>query len=81
MEVFSEIFFSFTTTGLVVLLTLLAHLYLTSLRPKNFPPGPPVLPIVGSIPFLNLRDGQYMHEMERLHKKYGGIFSAKLGDI
>ena len=40
----------FLATLFVVLLS--AWLYLKSRRPKNFPPGPPRLPWIGSLPFI-----------------------------
>ncbi|XP_059190460.1 cytochrome P450 2F2-like [Centropristis striata] len=46
-------------------------------KPKNFPPGPPVLPIVGSI--LNLSLENPLKDFERLSKTYGDVYSLFLG--
>ncbi|XP_051807656.1 cytochrome P450 2F2-like [Acanthochromis polyacanthus] len=46
-------------------------------RPKNFPPGPPVLPIVGNILQLNLKNP--LEDLEKLRKSYGNVYSLFLG--
>ncbi|KDR22559.1 methyl farnesoate epoxidase-like isoform X2 [Zootermopsis nevadensis] len=47
------------------------------IRPKNFPPGPPCLPVVGCVPFL---PSQYLHlKMELWLKKYGSVVGLMLG--
>ena len=37
-------------------------------KPKNYPPGLPNLPIVGSIPFL---ENNMLKNVQNLHKKFG----------
>ncbi|KAG1659596.1 Cytochrome P450 2D4 [Nymphon striatum] len=45
----------------------------------KYPPGPVGLPILGSLPWLALKDQtEYIVE---LHKKYGSIFMIKIGSI
>nr|XP_046227938.1 cytochrome P450 2F2-like [Scatophagus argus] len=46
-------------------------------RPKNFPPGPPTLPILGNL--LNLSLNNPIGDFERLRKCYGNIFSVYFG--
>uniref|UniRef100_A0A3P8U6T3 Cytochrome P450, family 2, subfamily X, polypeptide 9 n=1 Tax=Amphiprion percula TaxID=161767 RepID=A0A3P8U6T3_AMPPE len=46
-------------------------------RPKNFPPGPPVLPILGNILHLNLQNP--LEDLEKLRKSYGDVYSLFLG--
>ena len=63
------------------IVVLLTYVYLASRRPRGFPPGPPVLPIVGSLPFWSTRADQYTNDILRMHKKYGDIFSVKTGKM
>ncbi|KAI4807049.1 hypothetical protein KUCAC02_017826 [Chaenocephalus aceratus] len=51
------------------------HLRLT--RPKNFPPGPTPLPILGNL--LNLSVHNPMKDLERLRKSYGNVYSLFIG--
>ncbi|XP_074533772.1 cytochrome P450 2F2-like [Halichoeres trimaculatus] len=52
-------------------------LLLKSRRPKNFPPGPPVLPVLGNILQLNPEDP--LKDFERLRKSYGNVYSLYFG--
>jgi len=59
-------------TVLLVVLTLLCYLQARR-RPKLFPPGPPRLPILGSLPYLAQYPTLYLR-MWDLTEKYGDIF-------
>ncbi|XP_070828228.1 cytochrome P450 2J6-like [Chaetodon trifascialis] len=48
-----------------------------SRRPKNFPPGPPALPILGNILHLSLENP--LKDFEKLRKSYGNVYSLFLG--
>ncbi|XP_029289152.1 cytochrome P450 2F2-like [Cottoperca gobio] len=50
---------------------------LKSRRPKNFPPGPAPLPILGNILHLSLENP--LKDFERLRKSYGNVYSVFLG--
>ncbi|XP_074533553.1 cytochrome P450 2J6-like [Halichoeres trimaculatus] len=52
-------------------------LQLKSRRPKNFPPGPPILPVLGNILHLSLENP--LKDFERLRKSYGNVYSLYLG--
>uniref|UniRef100_A0A672FPN2 Cytochrome P450 2F2-like n=2 Tax=Salarias fasciatus TaxID=181472 RepID=A0A672FPN2_SALFA len=52
-------------------------LRLTPRRPKNFPPGPAVLPMLGNLLSLSLDNP--LADFERLRKSYGNIYSLYLG--
>ncbi|KAK5850049.1 hypothetical protein PBY51_014334 [Eleginops maclovinus] len=52
-------------------------LFLKFRRPKNFPPGPTPLPILGNL--LNLSAHDPMRDLERLSKSYGNVYSLFLG--
>uniref|UniRef100_A0AAX7VBN6 Cytochrome P450, family 2, subfamily X, polypeptide 9 n=1 Tax=Astatotilapia calliptera TaxID=8154 RepID=A0AAX7VBN6_ASTCA len=52
-------------------------LQLKSRRPKNFPPGPPILPLLGNI--LQLRLENPLKDFERLRKSYGDVYSIYIG--
>ena len=55
----------------------IGFLYYHSRRPHGFPPGPPALPWVGSIPFA--MSDNYIEDYMKLREKYGPINSLKLG--
>ncbi|XP_061629902.1 cytochrome P450 2F2-like [Phyllopteryx taeniolatus] len=46
-------------------------------RPKNFPPGPTILPILGNLLSLSLENP--LQDFERLRKAYGNVYSLYLG--
>uniref|UniRef100_A0A3B3DNS9 Cytochrome P450 n=1 Tax=Oryzias melastigma TaxID=30732 RepID=A0A3B3DNS9_ORYME len=46
-------------------------------RPKNFPPGPPTLPVLGNL--LHLSTDDPLNDFERLRKSYGNVFSVFIG--
>ncbi|KAK7891937.1 hypothetical protein WMY93_023900 [Mugilogobius chulae] len=48
-----------------------------SIRPKNFPPGPTPLPVLGNLHNLSLDNP--LQDFERLRKKYGNVYSLYLG--
>ncbi|XP_006795863.1 cytochrome P450 2J6-like [Neolamprologus brichardi] len=52
-------------------------LQVKSKRPKNFPPGPPVFPILGTIFQLSLENP--LKDFERLRKSYGDVYSIFIG--
>ncbi|CAK6970127.1 cytochrome P450 2F2-like [Scomber scombrus] len=48
-----------------------------SRRPKNFPPGPTVLPFLGNVLSLSLENP--LSDFERLRKTYGNVYSLYIG--
>ncbi|XP_061825834.1 cytochrome P450 2B4-like [Nerophis lumbriciformis] len=46
-------------------------------RPKNFPPGPTIVPVLGNILSLSLENP--LQDFERLRKAYGNVYSLYLG--
>ena len=55
---------------------LFIYKYVTKDRHINLPPGPPSLPIVGSLPWL----GEDLREpLEKMKHKYGDVFTIYLG--
>ncbi|XP_013886800.1 cytochrome P450 2C70 [Austrofundulus limnaeus] len=46
-------------------------------RPKNFPPGPPILPVLGT--FLHLTSKNLLKDLEQLRQTYGNVYSLFLG--
>ncbi|KAL0278353.1 UNVERIFIED_CONTAM: hypothetical protein PYX00_000191 [Menopon gallinae] len=47
-------------------------------RPRNFPPGPPSIPILGSVPFLELNN--FHLSAEKLRDKYGPVIGLRFGN-
>ena len=69
----------------LVLLLIFVAVFLVSFiflsRPKGLPPGPFALPFVGSYPFLKKLQRRLPHILYlEASKKYGNIFSFKLGN-
>nr|QST15076.1 CYP370C7 protein [Diaphanosoma celebensis] len=63
--------------ALVLLMLVLGFfVYRATGRPRNFPPGPLNLPVVGYLPFLGQ---QIHHQMAKLSEKYGDIFGLNFG--
>ncbi|KAG5849397.1 cytochrome P450 2F2-like isoform X1 [Anguilla anguilla] len=46
-------------------------------RPKNFPPGPPLIPFFGSLPYLDLVNP--LNDLRTLSERYGKIYSIYFG--
>ncbi|KAK2841900.1 hypothetical protein Q5P01_012100 [Channa striata] len=46
-------------------------------RPKNFPPGPRPVPILGNLLHINLRNP--VADLEKLAKRYGNVYSLLMG--
>ena len=83
MSNFSNIYIMSDILITLVLATGLAgayYLYKMLRRPPGFPPGPPALPIIGSLPYLGRSDDQheFFHTMQELAKKHGPVFSIAL---
>ncbi|XP_030587496.1 cytochrome P450 2B4-like [Archocentrus centrarchus] len=67
----------FLSVVLVWLCVCLIILQLKSRRPKNFPPGPPPLPLLGNILQLSLDNP--LKDFERLRKSFGDVYSIFIG--
>ncbi|XP_029952737.1 cytochrome P450 2F2-like [Salarias fasciatus] len=67
----------FVSAVLLLLCLCFVLLQLKPRRPKNFPPGPPSLPIVGNVLQLSLRNP--LNDFERLRKSYGNVYSLFIG--
>ncbi|XP_035696092.1 cytochrome P450 2J6-like isoform X2 [Branchiostoma floridae] len=69
----------FSTLLLGIVVFLMTYAYVT--RPKNLPPGPWSLPIVGNLPTLILAKGKIHHTFGEWRKKYGAIVFFKIGTL
>lgn len=67
----------FVSIALLCLCLLFLILQLKSKRPKNFPPGPPGLPLVGNTLQLSLENP--LKDFEKLRKSYGDVYSIFIG--
>ncbi|XP_074454811.1 cytochrome P450 2J2-like isoform X2 [Larus michahellis] len=66
-------------TVLVVLVTFLLIIDLVKKRrPKNFPPGPRLFPLVGT--FVDFKQPLHL-ELQKLTGRYGNIFSVQFGSL
>ncbi|KAM7413923.1 hypothetical protein PAMA_018967 [Pampus argenteus] len=66
--------------ALIIILWLCIFLFLfqlTSRRPKNFPPGPTILPLLGNVLSISLENP--LKDFERLRKTYGNVYSLYIG--
>ncbi|KAK4160082.1 putative cytochrome P450 E-class, group I [Cladorrhinum sp. PSN259] len=62
---------------IVVGLVLLVKLLSIGRRPKNFPPGPPTLPIIGNLHQMPTHDAHL--QFEKWAREYGPVYSLILG--
>ncbi|XP_034390350.1 cytochrome P450 2F2-like [Cyclopterus lumpus] len=67
----------FVSIILLLICVVFIIIQLKSRRPKNFPPGPTVLPILGNLLELSLENP--LNDFERLRKTYGNVYSIFLG--
>lgn len=65
------------TVVVAILVVLIALCIKASIRPSNFPPGPPCFAIAGSLPYLEVRN--LTNSFKKLSQKYGDIFSIFIG--
>uniref|UniRef100_A0AAQ4QFN5 Cytochrome P450, family 2, subfamily X, polypeptide 9 n=1 Tax=Gasterosteus aculeatus aculeatus TaxID=481459 RepID=A0AAQ4QFN5_GASAC len=68
----------FASIILLLICVVFIVVQLKSRRPKNFPPGPPVWPILGNILDLSLENP--LKDFERLKKTYGNVYRVILAD-
>jgi hypothetical protein len=65
---------------IIVFLTVFCYwLFLRTRKPKKFPPGPPRLPILGSLPFFEVK-GSLIHSIKFVAEKYGPVCGLYLGN-
>jgi len=63
----------------ILFATLICYLFFKSTRkPEKFPPGPPKLPLVGSVPFVGVK-GSFLHTMKYVVEKYGPVSGIFMG--
>ena len=60
-----------------IIVFFLTYNYLTKESWKRLPPGPPALPLIGSLPFLGSSD--IRDPLRKLASKYGDVFTIYLG--
>lgn len=61
----------------IVTVVLLAKLLTIGRRPKNLPPGPPTIPILGNLHLMPTRDAHL--QFEKWAREYGPVYSLILG--
>ncbi|KAK5652310.1 hypothetical protein OQA88_10660 [Cercophora sp. LCS_1] len=61
----------------VVAAAIFIRLLMTGRRPKNYPPGPPTLPIIGNLHQMPTRDAHL--QFEKWAREYGPVYSLILG--
>ncbi|XP_036001061.1 cytochrome P450 2D26-like [Fundulus heteroclitus] len=67
----------FVSIFLIGLCVCFLLLQLQPRRPKNFPPGPPCLPVLGTLLHLNLENP--LKDFQRLRESYGNVYSLFMG--
>jgi len=65
------------TVLVAILVVIIALCIKASIRPSNFPPGPPCFAVAGSLPYLDVRN--LTNSFKKLSLKYGDIFSIFIG--
>ncbi|KPI40314.1 Fumitremorgin C synthase [Cyphellophora attinorum] len=63
--------------GGLVLIAAIIRLLLIGRRPKNYPPGPPTIPVLGNLHQMPTRDAHL--QFEKWAREYGPVYSLMLG--
>ena len=63
-------------TPMLVICVVICYLCYWHHRPKNYPPGPRGIPLLGMLPFVGIRLAQ---NLKKWSKEYGAIMSVRLG--
>ncbi len=61
-----------------VIILFLIWVYKRTQKPEAFPPGPPRVPVLGSVPFL--KGKSFLHIMVDLKKRFGSLYGLYLGN-
>ncbi|XP_076057956.1 cytochrome P450 2D20-like [Oratosquilla oratoria] len=79
-EIMREVSSFFTPSSVLLLgvFFVLVYIFLDLGRPKDFPPGPPILPLIGSLPFTGTPSSKNFF---KLKKKYGKIIGFKMFNL
>ncbi|KAL2831569.1 cytochrome P450 [Aspergillus cavernicola] len=63
--------------GAIATIALIVRVLLIGRRPRNYPPGPPTLPVLGNIHQMPTQDAHL--QFEKWAREYGPIYSLMLG--
>ncbi|KAK1752717.1 O-methylsterigmatocystin oxidoreductase [Echria macrotheca] len=66
-----------TYLPVVVGVAIIIRLLFTGRRPKNYPPGPPTLPVIGNLHQMPTKDAHL--QFEKWAREYGPVYSLILG--
>ena len=68
---------------IIFVILLVTWFYLNTRKPKNFPPGPPRLPMIGSLPFIAGSGPRpsFLHGIIKQVKSHGPIFGFYFGGM
>ncbi|XP_076036484.1 uncharacterized protein LOC143022242 [Oratosquilla oratoria] len=81
MMTFAEImgeassFFTWSSILLLVVSFVLVYVLFDFGRPKDFPPGPPIMPLLGSLPFMGAPSTKTFF---KLQEKYGKVIGFRM---
>lgn len=81
LEVASFLAVNIQTILVFFLVFLVCVLFLSTRKPANYPPGPTIFPVVGTLPAIKAtKKGQQPYELiNEIYKKYGEVVYLKLG--
>jgi len=63
----------------ILVALIVVYLFMKTMKPKRFPPGPPRLPYAGGIPFV-AKDKSLMQTLRKLVDNYGPLSGVFLGN-
>ena len=64
---------------IISVVALFTWLWIRSRRPKDYPPGPTPLPVLGNL--LNIPNGDFLQAVRDHRKTYGDFFTLSLGSF